>query len=885
MMPTNNQHETNHRGDRHSCLSVGEAESSPQDQALGPTTGKNAYPPVRRIRRAKLAWLAGLLPALLLLVASGALLVTNLSVDAAPRVDRSARAAPSVVGQLEVFPKQIELSTREDEQAVVVRIRRADGVTQDLTRKAKLTIADPSIASVQHGVLRPGSDGDTQLIVEYGKQRITLPVTVKHATQGRPISFRLDVLPVFAKAGCNNGSCHGSARGQDGFHLSLFGFDPVGYHQRITTEQPGRRINLADTERSLLLTKSIGEVPHAGGKLFDKDHAFYHTLKGWLDAGAPDDPDNVASVTSIEVFPQDIVLQGTGDQQQQITVQANYSDGSDRDVTDLAVLMTSNETSAKIGTDGIIQANQRGEAFVMARYDAYTVGTPVIVVPKDSASDYPDNLPASNYIDQHINAKLKKMRIVPADLCDDATFARRVHLDIIGQLPSIKTLNEFLADKDANKRAKLVDRLLADEAFADIWAMKWAERLRITSSNNNNGISQKSAVLYYQWLRDQIAEDRPMNDVVFDLLASTGGTFQSPQTNFYEVERDTLLLSENVVQTFLGTRIQCAQCHNHPFDRWTQDDYYGFTAFFAQIGRKVSEDPREKIIFNSNSGEVKHPLDGREMKPTYLGGGVATIPKGTDRRTALATWLTSTQNHAFNRNLANFVWEHFLGRGITHPVDDVRISNPPVNAALLDSLANRLVQTDYDIKQLVRDITGSYAYQRSTRANETNAADQTNFSRAHPRRIRAEILLDCISQVTHTEDDFRGLPSGARAVQIIDGNTSTYFLDTFGRASRETVCSCEVVMEPNLSQALHLINGSTTNNKIKQGRLVRTLLEQGKTPAQVIEHLYLAALSRKPTADELDRVMKLVTGDEKPNEALDDVFWALLNSKEFIFNH
>ncbi|MEM9020774.1 MAG: DUF1549 and DUF1553 domain-containing protein [Planctomycetota bacterium] len=837
---------------------------------------------VRRITR--VAWVARLLPALLLLAGAGALLWTNLPADADPApTPRPARAnAPAVpAGQIEVFPKRIELSTREDEQAVVVRVRWADGVTEDLTRRAKYSVANPSIATVKHGVLRPSTDGETQLIVEHAGQRVTIPVTVEHATKGRPISFRLDVLPVFAKAGCNSGGCHGSARGQDGFGLSLFGFDPVGDHRRITTEQPGRRINLADTERSLLLTKSIGTVPHTGGKLFGADHAFYHTLKGWLDAGAPDDPEDVASVTGIEVFPQDIVLEGGG--AQQITVRAHYSDGSDRDITELAVLMTSNETSAKVGDDGVIHAGQRGEAFVMARFDAFTVGTPVIVVPKGSAKGYPAALPAANYIDEHINTKLKKMRIVPAEVCDDETFARRVHIDIVGQLPTIEVLDRFVADGDPDKRAGLVDRLLDDASFADIWAMKWAERLQIRSSNQT--ISQKSAVLYYEWLRDQIVEERPMNDVVFDLLASSGGTFEQPQTNYYELERDTLLLSENVVQTFIGARMQCAQCHNHPFDRWTMDDYYGFTAFFAQVTRKPGEDPRERIIFNRNSGEVKHPLDGREMQPTYLGGDVAEIPKGTDRRTVLAQWMTSPQNRPFNQNLANFVWEHFLGRGITHPIDDVRISNPPVNPALLDALADRLVETDYDIKQLVRDICASHTYQRSTRANETNATDLTNFSRAHPRRIRAEVLLDCITQATQTVDDFRGLPPGARAVQIIDGNTSTYFLTTFGRASRETVCSCEVVMEPNLSQALHLINGTTTNNKIKQGRLVRDLLEQGKTPEQVIGHLYRVAFSRQPTQAELERVMKLVGGSEKQNEALEDVFWALLNSKEFIFNH
>ncbi|MGB0767444.1 MAG: DUF1549 and DUF1553 domain-containing protein, partial [Phycisphaeraceae bacterium] len=763
------------------------------------------------------------------------------------------------------------------------RTRRADGVTLDLTNKAAYTIEDPSVATARGATLTPGSNGRTKLTITHDGQSVTIPVVVERANEKRPTSFRLDVLPVFAKVGCNNGACHGSARGQDGFNLSLFGYDPVGDYHRITEEQPGRRIDLADTERSLLLTKSIGNVPHTGGKLFDKDSTHYDTLKDWLDAGAPDDPDNVAAVTRIEVFPQDIVLETAS--RQQITVRAHYSDGSDRDVTDLAVLMTSNDVSAAIGDDGVIRAGKRGEAFVMARYDAFTVGTPVIVVPEDSAEGYPDQLAAANYVDTHINSKLRKMRIVPAELCDDATFARRLHIDLIGQLPDLDSLDAFVADNDPDKRSKLIDRLLADDAFADIWVMKWAERLQIRSSgNNNNGMSQKAAVLYYEWLRDQIKDERPMNRVVYDLLASGGGTFESPATNFYEVERDTLKLSENVVQVFLGSRMQCAQCHNHPFDRWTMDDYYGFTAFFAQIGRKPGADPRERVVFNRNSGEVKHPLDGREMKPQFLGGDIATIERGKDRRQVMASWLTSTQNRAFSRNLANFAWEHFFGRGITHPIDDVRISNPPVNEPLLEALSDRLVDSDYDFKTLVRDICNSHAYQRSTRANVSNRSDTTNFSRAHPRRIRAEVLLDCISQVTRTEDDFRGLPPGARAVQIVDGRTSTYFLTTFGRATRETVCSCEVVMEPNLSQALHLINGSTTNQKIKQGKRIQTLLDQGKTPEQVIDRLYRAALSRQPTPDELDRIMALVETGENEVQALEDVFWALLNAKEFIFN-
>ncbi len=838
--------------------------------------------------------LARLLPGLLLLCAAFAVIYPNLTADASENDTTQAPAQPVNTntnapqpepkpGELAVFPSAIELSTQSDAQLVIVRTRQVDGVTVDLTRLAVYTVEDPAIAQVHEGVVTPKADGSTHLIVEYQGKSTRIPVVVKSADQARVVSFRLDVLPVFAKSGCNNGSCHGSARGQDGFNLSLFGFDPAGDHRRITREQPGRRINLADTHESLLLTKAIGAVPHTGGKLFEAESPFYRTIKAWLDSGAPDDPAEVASVTHVEIFPPDIVLEGEG-ATQQITVLAHYSDGSDRDVTALAVLMTSNESSAAIGNDGTITAGQRGEAFVMARYDAHTVGTSVIVVPKDSGKDYPAHLASANFIDDYVNTKLRKMRIVPSELCDDATYARRVYLDIIGQLPPVAALDAFVADNDPGKRAKLVDQLLENKAFVEIWTMKWAERLQIRSSGNNEGISPKAAVLYYEWLRGQIADARPMNQVVHDLLASSGGTFKNPATNYYEVETDTLKVAENVVQVFIGARMQCAQCHNHPFDRWTMDDYYGFAAFFAQIARKRGADPRERIVFRGN-GEVKHPLDGREMKPTFLGGQSPEIDRGKDRREVVAKWLTSPENHAFNRNLGNFVWEHFFGRGITHPIDDVRISNPPVNAALLDALAHRLVETDYDIKQLIRDICASSTYQRSTVANASNAADATNFSHAQPRRIRAEILLDCLSQVTQTEDDFKGLPPGARAVQIIDGNTSTYFLTTFGRATRESVCTCEVVMEPNLSQALHLINGSTTNQKIRQGKLIDKLLEQGKDHAQVVDYLYRAALSRPPTQAESQRVLGLIETTENKKQALEDVFWALLNAKEFMFNH
>jgi hypothetical protein len=389
--------------------------------------------------------------------------------------------------------------------------------------------------------------------------------------------------------------------------------------------------------------------------------------------------------------------------------------------------------------------------------------------------------------------------------------------------------------------------------------------------------------LYYNWLQEQIASNVPIDEMVKKLLSAQGGTFSSPATNYYQEEQDRLKIAENVAQVFMGMRIQCAQCHNHPFDRWTMDDYYSFAAFFAQIGRKAGSDPRETIVFNAGGGEVNHLVGGRAMPPKYLGGAVPDCT-GRDRREVMADWLASPENPFFARNLSNIVWAHFFGRGIVNEVDDVRVSNPPVNGPLLDALAQHFTEYKYDFKRLVRDICTSRTYQLSTIMNDTNSFDERNFSHATLRRIRAELLLDCISQATETKDKFAGLPLGARAVQIADGNTATYFLTTFGRASRETVCACEVKMEPNLGQALHLMNGESVHVKVKDGGVVKRLLDEKKPPAEIVSELYLRCLSRRPTEDEAKTIETQLAGKD-PQAALEDVFWALLNSREFLFNH
>jgi hypothetical protein len=426
-----------------------------------------------------------------------------------------------------------------------------------------------------------------------------------------------------------------------------------------------------------------------------------------------------------------------------------------------------------------------------------------------------------------------------------------------------------------------VDELLGRKEFAELWVLKWAELLQIRSSNQ---VSYKAMLLYYNWLQDKIARNVPTNEWVQELLGASGGTFKNPPTNYYQNETDILKVSENVAQVFMGMRIQCAQCHNHPFDRWTMNDYYFFASFSSQIGRKGTDDPRETVVFNSGGGEVAHPVTGQVMPPKFLGGGPADVA-GKDRRAVMAAWLASPDNPYFATNLANVVWAHFFGQGIIHPVDDVRVSNPASNPELLQELGKRFTGYKYDFKKLVRDICLSRTYQLATQANASNEGDTRNFARAAVRRIKAETFLDCISQVTETKNKFPGLPVGARAVQIADGVVSTYFPSTFGRATRETVCSCEVKLEPTLSQSLHLLNGDTTSQKIQGGNLVGRRLAEKKTPAEIVEELYVRCLSRKPAAKETEKLLALVAADPDKKRALDDVFWSLLNSREFMFNH
>ena len=800
-------------------------------------------------------------------------------------------AQEKTIREINVFPPAVQLDSARDFQTIIVQAIREDSVTEDVTGSAKMAFQNPECAVLERidGEdatslrLTPKQDGDTVLVVTYDGHQVKLPVSVRSAEEKPPLSFRLDVMPVFARAGCNMGSCHGAARGKDGFRLSLFGFDPTGDYHRLTREMPGRRINLANPEGSLVVQKAIGAVPHTGGKRFEKDSELADRLVQWIAAGAKDDPNagkDAPKLQAVDLYPPTTLLEGKQATQQLVAV-ARFSDGTDRDVTDLVWYGSNNDSSVAITPSGNAASSQQGESFLMARYDTITVGVPVVVIPKDLTFEYPES-EGNTWVDDLVDTKLKSLRVAPSNVCDDETFLRRVTIDLVGLLPTEEERSEFLADKAQDKRSEYVERLLSRKEFVDLWVMKWAEILQIRSINNI--VDKKGALLYHQWLDRRIASNQPLNKMVRDLITASGGTFENPPTNYYQAERDTLKLTENVAQAFLGMRIQCAQCHNHPFDRWTMDDYYGFAAFFAQIGRKRADDPRETIIYNSGGGGMKHPVSGQTVAPKYLGGGKAEVTNG-DRREAVAEWLVSSKNPFFAKRIANLVWTHFFGRGIVHEPDDFRVSNPPVNGPLLDALASHLVKSEWDFRELVREIVNSKTYQRECDTNDTNLLDNSNFSHSAVRRIRAEVLLDILAQVTETKNKFPGLPEGARAVQVADGRTSTYFLTTFGRATREDVCSCAVSMDPSLSQALHLLNGDVGNQRIQQGGVIDRWIKEGRPDTEIIDELFVRCYGRFPQERERVETLVAVQAGAGRKQALEDVFWALLNSPEFIFNH
>jgi len=793
-----------------------------------------------------------------------------------------AASAHADTSDFSVHPSNFAFDHKNDYQRFVVVKTTADGVTRDVTHEAGITFEPEGVLTwdVENKMFRPQADGTTTIVVKHGESEQRIETTVANAGNVPPVSFLNEVQPVLMRAGCNSGACHGSAQGKNGFGLSLFGYDPPDDYLNLTREVRARRINVALPEESLMLQKPTGEVPHEGGKLFEKDSAMYNTIKRWIAEGANDDTTEAPKLTGIRLVPDLIVLEGEGSQHQ-FVVQAQYEDGTDKDVTDTAILASSDDLTLKVDEKGVATAGGRGETYVMARYGNFAVVSQAIVVPADANLEWPDVEP-SNYIDEYVFKKLKKLRVAPAEKASDEVFVRRAYIDILGVLPTADETQAFLADESPDKRAKLIDNLVQRPQFTQLWTMKWAEALQVRSSNQ---LDEKGMYRYNDWLRESFAENKPVDELVRELLSAEGGNFTAPAANFYLLENEPNLIAENVAQTFFGIRLQCAQCHNHPFERWTMDDYYSFAAFFAQVGKKNSEDPRESIVFNRGRGEVRNLRDNSVMKPKFLGGETPDIGN-RDRREVLAEWMTSDKNPWFAENIANRIWAHFMGRGIIDPPDDVRVTNPPSNPELLEVIGAKLKEADYDLRSLVRDICNSYVYQMATTPRNPASKDERNFAVRGIRRLPAEQLLDAISQVTETNVKFTALPLGARAVEAVDGRTGNYFLDVFGRPARESVCTCERSNDPTLAQALHLINGDTVDRALKQGsnRLDR-LLKAEASNQEIVTDLYLAALSRKPTEQEMTDIVGYIEAQENRRHALEDLYWSVLNSKEFVFNH
>jgi hypothetical protein len=755
--------------------------------------------------------------------------------------------------------------------------------TTDCTLTAKYLSSAPGVASVSaDGIVTPHADGTATIEARALGGMARAQVTVDRYAQPRAISFRNQIVPIFSRYGCNSGGCHGKATGQNGFKLSLLGFDPQFDYGALVKEARGRRVFPAAPEQSLLLLKASASVPHGGGLRIKRDSAEYSLLRRWIEQGAlpgsADDP----QLVSIKVWPQSAVMARHA--QQRVIVTAEYSDGHKRDVTHEAQFKSNAPQVAGVDDEGAVTTDDgTGDTAVMARYLGH-VDVCRIMVPLASAGGRRPKLPPGNYVDRLVEAKWKQLKLAPSPLCDDATFLRRLFLDTIGTLPTPEEVREFLADTNPQKRAAWIDRVLARNEYADFWTAKWGELLR--NKRRTGREAQRGTYAFHAWIRNAFASNMPYDRFVRGIVAAQGTVDQHPPVIWYREVRNLVHQTNDTAQLFLGTRINCAQCHHHPYEKWSQDDYYQFQAFFARLGRKSGESAAEPAIYVRPDGEVFQPVTRQLMQPRGLDGPPVVVGDDEDRRQKLVDWMAEPSNPMFAAAICNRYWAHFLGRGLVEPLDDMRVTNPPSNPPLVAALAEDLVKHHFDLKHLVRTILNSTTYQLASDPTPDNIDDEQNYARAYPRRVMAEVILDAVSQVTGTVENFGGLPKGTRAIQLPDESIGSYFLDVFGRPQRETACECERPREANLAQALHMLNSVELQSKVSDGNgRIAQLVKDKKPSDEVIDELYLAALSRYPRGDERRTVLAYVAAQSNPRLAWEDLVWAMVNTKEFLFNH
>lgn len=785
--------------------------------------------------------------------------------------------------QLRVEPAAPVLNGADARQQLLVTAIR-DGRETDVTDDVKFESADPAVVTVRSdGVALPIANGSSPIRITYEGHTASVPVQVVQAGEFPPLHFGNDIIPLLTKAGCNAGGCHGKQSGQNGFKLSVFGHDIEADYESLVHEGRGRRTSPLAAEHSLLLTKAVNRVPHGGGRRMEVDSAEYRRLLRWMTAGMPVGAEDAPRVTSIEVVPKQRVMEERS--RQRLLVTAQLSDGTRRDVTNEALYSSNDDTLAQVAPQGRIATTMlAGESAIVVRYHEH-VAACFVTVPMHRQSAGPAVLAGwdrTHFIDRLVAEKWERLNLVPSAPADDPTFQRRVSLDLIGKLPTPAEAASFLADASPDRRARLVDSLLSRPEYAEFWALKWADLLRI----NREELGARPAFQYHQWLRQSLQRNQPYNEFLRELVLAQGNSERNWAVNFYRAFDNPVELSNAVSQVFLGIRLECAKCHHHPYEKWGQDDFYALAAFFPRVQKKPGA-PGAFSFFIADKGDVKHPRTQAVMSPRVLLGETFEVPADADPRQHLADWLASPDNVFVSRAFVNRVWAQLMGRGLVEPLDDMRETNPSTNEPLLRALAQDFVKHGFDVKHLIRTIATSRVYGLSSAPNASNARDTQNYSRAYRKRLSAEVLLDAVCDVTGDPETFAGMPPGTRAVQLWDHRLPSQFLDTFGRPQRKTVCQCERVSDSTLSQVLHLLNSPLVNDKITSPTGRAAQLAAGERPAdEMIVELYLAAFGRRPQEAELAaaRAAFDVPGATR-RSAAEDILWALMNSAEFVLNH
>ncbi len=810
------------------------------------------------------------------------------------KTDQVALPTPAEVRTLSVSPASVTLKGMDDSAQLVITAALVAGKTQDLSGDAKYEIANEKIARITTaGRIIPIANGSTEITIRYGDKTAKLTLKTESCDVDLPINFGNQVVPIFTKLGCNGGGCHGKSGGQNGFALSLLGFVPELDYQTLVKENRGRRLFPAAPDSSLLLLKATGLMAHAGGKRMEVGSDEYKLIRRWIASGAPFGSEKDPSVTKITISPEHRTM--TRNNRQQFTVTAHYSDGSTQDVTQRAQFESNDTEIAVVEGAALVRSlNLSGEAAIMARYLGQVAVFRATVPLGVRIPEY--KFEERTVVDKFAKKKWQELGIVPADLSSDQQFLRRIYLDLTGGLPKPAQVKEFLADTDKDKRDKVIDRLLETPEYSYLFANKWADVLRVKRRGQPDRAAGTFA--FHGWIRESIAKDKPFDQFVREILAATGDESQAPPTVWYKELQDPQQFVDDTAQVFLGLRIACAQCHHHPYEKWSQDDYWGLAAFFGRVGRKNAlvlggvgnQQGQRQVIFNRPTGSVTNKRTGAAAPIQPLDGQPMEISSDEDPRQKLVDWMAHKDNPFFARAVANRYWSHFFGRGIVDPIDDMRVTNPPTNPELLDALAKELVDHKFSLKHLVKVIVKSRTYQLSSTPNEFNKHDKQSFARFYPRRMSAEILYDAVCQVTNTPAAFGGLPtdkhSPNKAIMLPDEAFQSYFLDVFGRPQRISACECERVSEANLAQALHLLNSQEIQDKLTRGGARADLLAKDpRTDAEKVDELFLWSFGRLPTTEHrqvaLDHINRHAANKKL---AYENLLWALLNTKEFIFN-